>query len=141
MVDPFLDQGESGNSANEEPSSSEEDGLDCSEHGISLSVEMGRACALPGWLSFHDREGRFHGPDPLVHVGDGLIILATFVRLPGDLAGHRKRPGRGRGPRQAETDLASPESMLDGPRVQEPGRIMAMEARDTVLFVYRNIAI
>jgi hypothetical protein len=43
---PFLEQGESGNGADEEPSGSEEDGFDCL-HGVSLSVEWGELAPSP----------------------------------------------------------------------------------------------
>jgi hypothetical protein len=46
MVDPFLDQGQGGNSADEEPSSSEENGFD-GLHGVSLSVEWGELAPSP----------------------------------------------------------------------------------------------
>ena len=46
-MDPFLDQGESGDSADEEPSSGEEDGLNCLDHGIPFLWKWGELAPSP----------------------------------------------------------------------------------------------
>ena len=99
----------------------------------------GGAQAPPVRLALHDWEGRFHGPNPFVDVSDGLVILAPLVGLAGDFAGKVERARRSRGPRQAEPELASPQSVLNRPSVQEARSVRADEACHPV--AYSDVAI